>query len=166
MPVSDQGITHNRYMILPRVLIFISRGSSVLLIKGAPDKRIWAGKYNGLGGHVEMGEAVLTAARRELMEEAGLAVDLKLAGTVFLDSGNIPGVGIFVFVGDYKSGELHPSAEGKLEWVPFSEIDKIPAVEDLPILLGRIQKIKAGEAPFSARSFYDAQGNLHLVFIN
>jgi len=40
MPKSEQGISAGRYMIIPRTLIFITRGDSVLLIKGAPDKRL------------------------------------------------------------------------------------------------------------------------------
>jgi len=55
MPVSEQGLDLSRYMLIPRVLVFVKRGTSVLLIKGAATKRIWANKYNGVGGHVEPG---------------------------------------------------------------------------------------------------------------
>ena len=72
MPSSDQGISTDRYMLIPRVLIFLTRGDTVLLLKGAPTKRLWANQYNGIGGHVERGEDVLSAARRELMEEVAI----------------------------------------------------------------------------------------------
>jgi len=55
MPQSDQGVTRDRYMLIPRTIIFLRRGDFCLLIKGAPTKRLWAGKYNGVGGHVERG---------------------------------------------------------------------------------------------------------------
>ena len=53
MPSSDQGLTNDRYTLIPRVLVFLTRGDTVLLLKGAPTKRLWAGKYNGVGGHVD-----------------------------------------------------------------------------------------------------------------
>ncbi len=49
MPVSDQGIDLTRYVLIPRMAIFLRRGEEYLLLKRAPDKRRWAGKYNGLG---------------------------------------------------------------------------------------------------------------------
>ncbi len=158
MPVSEQGVTLDRYMLIPRVLVFITRGSRVLLLKGAPTKRIWANKYNGVGGHVEPGEDVLTAARRELEEETGLTTnsvpDLRLCGTVVVNTEQNPGIGMYVFTGECREGEPKASTEGTLEWVPMEAISRYPAVEDLPILVGRIRRMKPGDAPFSARSYY------------
>jgi len=74
MPHSDQGVTADRYTVIPRTAIFLRRGDSYLLLKGAPTKRLWANKYNGLGGHVERGEDVLSATRRELLEETDLTL--------------------------------------------------------------------------------------------
>jgi 8-oxo-dGTP diphosphatase len=51
-------------MIIPRVAVFLRRNDSYLLLKGAPTKRLWANKYNGLGGHIERGEDVLSAAKQ------------------------------------------------------------------------------------------------------
>jgi 8-oxo-dGTP diphosphatase len=164
MPQSDQGISLDRYMLIPRVLIFVRRGTLVLLQKGAPSKRIWANKYNGVGGHVEPGEDVLSAATRELAEETGLEADLWLCGTVVVETGENPGIGIYVFTGECLEGQYKSSPEGILEWVPFEEVSNLPTVEDLPVLLSRINKMKRGDAPFNARSFYMVDEKLTVVF--
>ena len=50
---SEQGTAFPRYVVIPRVNSFLRHGRDVLLLKGAPDKRIWAGRYNGIGGHTD-----------------------------------------------------------------------------------------------------------------
>lgn len=164
-------------MLIPRVLIFVTRGTRVLLLRGSPTKRLWANRYNGLGGHVEPGEDILSAAKRELLEEAGLTLEppalragsqengekgessgLWLCGTILVDTRENPGIGLFVFTGECTTGEPRDSAEGTLHWVEFDEVQNLPGVEDLPVLLGHLQGMKRGDPPFSGRSFYTDEG--------
>lgn len=165
MPVEEQGAGLNRYRIIPRVLIFIFNQNAVLLIKGAPHKRLWANRYNGIGGHVERGEDIRSAAHRELLEETGLVVqNLHLCGTIMVDAGPGGGIGLFVFKGETDLQEVVHSEEGTIEWIPVGDLNHLPLVEDLPVLLPSVVAWKPGEPTLSARSYYDQDQRLKMVF--
>ncbi len=138
MQPEDQR-TEPRYTIVPRTLIFLTRDDRLLLLKGAPHKRLWADQYNGLGGHVERGETPFAAARREVREEAGLEVEeLELRAIVHVTLPDPPGVMLFVFVGEAPQGEPRASEEGEPLWVEQNALKTLPLVEDLPLLLPHV----------------------------
>lgn len=168
MQPEDQRNPEQRYTVVPRTLIFLTRDSQILLLKGAPTKRLWAGKYNGIGGHVEPGETPYRSALRELKEETGLEREmledqtLELRGIVHVTLPTPPGVVLFVFVGavatDAASTEavatdLTPSEEGMPAWIEQDDLGDLPLVEDLPVLLPRV--LAPGPPVFAHYTFSD-----------
>lgn len=157
MQASEQGVGMGKsghYQVVPRTLIFVtsvnpaSRGEEMLLIVGAPNKRLWANQFNGIGGHVEAGEDFLAAARRELTEETGLAdVELTLRGLIHIavhPDGDAPsGVAVFVFTGQMTSRDVVASGEGGLHWIPVADLLSLPLVDDLYQLLPLLRNSQA-----------------------
>ncbi len=163
---TDQKILPDRYQVSPRTLCFVTHKDEVLLLRGAPKKRIWPNQYNGVGGHVRPDEDVRTAAVREIYEETGLAVrDLRLRGVI-----NIPaveaekGIMLFVFTAAAEDRETSPSPEGDPEWVRVDEIDHLDLVEDLPLLLPRVLAMGPDDPPFYALYTYDESDRLVVTY--
>jgi 8-oxo-dGTP diphosphatase len=139
MDPDEQGIKETHYPVIPRNLIFITKDDCILLLKGAATKRLWANKYNGIGGHIEPGENVLLSAHRELLEETGLEVEnLVLRAVIHITMPQPPGVMLFVFVGEALTRSVLSSSEGTPEWVSKTEYLDFELVEDLYTLLPRI----------------------------
>jgi 8-oxo-dGTP diphosphatase len=165
-PKSDQGMDQVRYQVVPRVLIFLfNHQNRVLLLKGSPQKRLWAGLYNGIGGHIEAGEDILEAAQRELSEETGISdLSMDLCGQIMVDVSPRVGVAIFVFKGEYHGTSLSPSDEGMLAWVDLEGLDSLQLVEDLPVLLPKIAVHVPSSPMIIAKYNYDDAGNLQISF--
>lgn len=169
MSLEQQGIdsSRQRYQVIPRVLAFITHQGDVLLLKGAPSKRIWPNLYNGVGGHVERHETPLDAVRREIREEVGLndVSDLRLRGIVSIStSAEATGIMMFVYSATAPTRDLHASSEGVPEWVDPDSIDPDTCVVDLPILMPRVLSMQAHEPPFFAHYWYDENGALQTRF--
>jgi len=166
MGVAEQGISQDRYMVIPRVLIFpFSAEGKVLLLQGAKHKRLWAGKWNGIGGHVESGESILQAAKRELQEESGLQASRWIfCGEVMVDTQTNPGIAFFIFKAEELNGSLQESSEGQLSWFTLEEIRGALFVQDIPTLLGKVYRFQQGARPFWGLYQYDAEDQLIMSF--
>ncbi len=169
MPKQDQGIDaslkRQRFTVIPRTLVFITRGDRVLLLRGSPQKRIWANKYNGIGGHIERDEDIYSAALREVREETGLDVaNLRLVGLINIDGDQPTGIMLFVFTAASPSGDPIPTEEGTPEWIARDRLAQIDLVEDLPTILPRALDVPLHAPPFFAHYHYDEQERLIIHF--
>lgn len=135
-----------RHVARLATLAFVTHGEDVLLLRRPAGKR-FAGRWNGLGGHVEPGEDVKFAAHRELREESGLDVpDLRLAGVIH-ESDGAQATLVFVFVGASEKRTVHPPRGSQLAWHPVGGLAGLDLVPDLPALLPRA--LSANQTLFS-----------------
>jgi 8-oxo-dGTP diphosphatase len=164
MGKDNQGLQSGkrRFQVIPRILVFLRNKDAVLLLKGSPDKRIWANLYNGVGGHVEVSEDIYSAAIREVQEETGLIVsDLKLKAIASIDAGDMDtGIVMFVFVGWTEQRRVISSIEGGLHWISTEALPVKELVEDLDWLLPRLLKMKSHQEPMYLHYHYDADDKL------
>ena len=104
-----------------------STNKTLMLYRNKKENDYHEGKWNGLGGKLELGETPEECAIRELKEESGLTVkNPKLKG--FITFPNFDGVDdwyVFVFVITNFEGNLIDSPEGKLEWIPNEKLTSL-----------------------------------------
>ncbi|MEK7507588.1 MAG: 8-oxo-dGTP diphosphatase [Patescibacteria group bacterium] len=113
-------------------LCIIHQSSRVLL--GMKKQGFGAGRWNGFGGKVELGEAIEDAARREVREEAGVEVlDIEKAGIIEFEfssgggsasggHGNSEILEVHIFRSGGFSGEPAESDEMRPQWFAVDEI--------------------------------------------
>ncbi len=109
-------------------LCFLLRGNppdEILL--GFKKAGFGAGKYGGLGGKVETGETIATAAARELQEEAGVKVlekDLQQMGrlTFLFPAKPVWSQVVHVFIARTWNGDPVESAEMRSAWFKVNDI--------------------------------------------
>ena len=132
-------------------------GKRVLLVhrNARPDDQ-HLGKYNGLGGKMELNEDIAECMRREIAEEAGIeCTSMQLRGTI-----NWPGFGKqgedwlgFIFLIDGFTGEAwSENEEGTLEWVPLESMYDLPMWEGdrhfLPLVFDQDPRPFHGVMPY------------------
>ena len=109
----------------------------MLLLRHPPQSDRFAGRWNGIGGHVEPGEGLRAAARRELREESGLDVpSLELRGVVHESGLHGHAYVVFFFVAELAApARLAPAPGVELAWHELAHVRELPLVDDLHELL-------------------------------
>ena len=126
-------------------------GKTLMLYRNKKENDYHEGKWNGLGGKFEPGESPEECAIREIKEEAGLNVkSMKMKG--FITFPMFDGKEdwyVFLFVIDDFDGELIDSPEGKLEWIPDNELEKLNLWEGDQIFIPWLFQEKFFSAKFN-----------------
>ena len=162
MSQNGQRLDPDRYAVIPRTISFVVRQNEILLIKLASDREGWAGRYNGIGGHVESGEDPLTAVRREVKEETGLSPSQQICGVVMIDIGGSPGIALYVFVAETSEADISAGPEGTPAWIPLDRLEEYDLVDDLSFLIPQSLSAYAKNTVFSAAYTYDPDGELQI----
>lgn len=109
---------------------YVKKGEKYLMLHRSLNKKVMPDVWMAPGGHLDEGEGVFKAARREIQEETGLMISniqLKAIGI-----GRIRDIKqtmcIYLLTADYQSGEVVHVTEhdGEFIWLEKSEILKLP----------------------------------------
>jgi 8-oxo-dGTP diphosphatase len=106
-------------------LCYIKHSDKTLILhRVKKENDMHEGKWNGLGGKLEMGETPEECVIREVAEESGLTIrNPQLKGVLtFPQFDGIDDWMAFLFTATQFEGELIDSPEGNLAWIDDSEI--------------------------------------------
>ena len=101
-------------------------------------------KWIGVGGKLEAGESPYDCARREILEETGVAVrDLEYRGIVTFVSDIYGTEYMHLFTAKEYDGEIcYDCDEGRLEWVKKEKVTSLPIWEGDKIFLSLLDTEK------------------------
>lgn len=123
--------------VIPAVLVYLRTGEghsgkTLMMHRVVKAQDVHQGKWNGLGGKCEADESPQECARREIEEEAGIALDLsrfRPLGVLqfpFFKAHKAEDWVVFVFAAEISGEEAAripaQCAEGKLNFVPDDEV--------------------------------------------
>jgi len=160
-----------RYMVLPRVLVFVFKDDKLLMMKYSgkgenmsQEKLDRKDIYNCIGGHIEKGEDVIEAAIKEAEEEAGInLINPKVAGIINISGFSGKDIMNFIIVGTTEDEPIAVSLEGKLEWIEKARLKRVDIFQDLIPILDKLLSLKEEEMFVGSAEF---NGKFDLVKIN
>jgi 8-oxo-dGTP diphosphatase len=105
-------------------LCYIKHGGRTLMVhRNKKPNDIHEGKWNGLGGKVEVGKTPEACIRREVQEEAGYLIqNPRLHGLLTFPNFKGNDWYVFVFTATEFEGGLIDSPEGRLEWIADDQL--------------------------------------------
>ena len=135
------------------VLAYIENdGSYLMLYRNRREKDVNKGKWIGVGGHVDKGESIKHALKREIKEETNLDIlKYKKCGIVYFHDDDYHEAMHLFLVTKYK-GELGECDEGDLKFIKKEEVFNLPIWEGDKIFL---KYLLTNEPYFELKLFYE-----------
>ncbi|MBE5911733.1 NUDIX hydrolase [Pseudobutyrivibrio sp.] len=145
-------------MTLTTLCYLIKDNKYLMLHRTKKEHDINAGKYIGVGGHVEEGESPVDCIKREVQEETGLSLNsLKCRGYITFVMGDET-EHAFLYTSDDFVGELADECnEGELVWVDIDKVEALNLWEGDRVFL---RLLNERQEFFSVKLVYDSDDNL------
>lgn len=127
------------------VEVLVKYKDEILLVKRSPTLKYFANYLSLPGGHIDIGESLINAARRELLEETGIGISndrlvLKYHRICYNHDTNILW-DIPVFVLDFsEKPDIKSSNEGEVGWYTLGQIKNTLVVPTTFNLLNEMHK--------------------------
>ena len=113
------------------------------------------------GGHIEPGESFVESVIREVWEETGLTIENAiLCGTKQFPTRNGERYVVFFYKTNRFSGKLRSSDEGEVFWIPRTELENQPLVEDFMDMIRVFESDNLSEF-----YYYKDEGNWNLKLL-
>ena len=145
-------------MYITTLCYIIKDDKYLMLHRTKKENDINAGKYIGVGGHVENGESPTECIKREVLEETGLTLNsVKTRGYITFVLGKET-EHTMLFTSDDFDGELKDDcSEGELTWVDIDKVLTLNLWEGDAVFL---KILNERNDFFSVKLVYDADDNL------
>ena len=140
-------------------LCYLIKDNKYLMLRRTKKKQdINAGKYIGVGGHIEEGESPIDCIKREVKEETGLTLnDVDSRGYITFVMGEET-EHAFLFTSEDFSGELlNDCSEGELSWVDIDKVEELNIWEGDRVFL---KLLRERSDFFILKLIYDKDDNL------
>ncbi|WP_033153939.1 NUDIX hydrolase [Pseudobutyrivibrio ruminis] len=150
-------------MTLTTLCYLIKDNKYLMLHRTKKEHDINAGKYIGVGGHVEEGESPTDCIKREVFEETGLILNsVKMRGYITFVMGDETEHAILFTSDDFNGTLAESCSEGELTWVDIDKVMDLNLWEGdrafLKLLKNQDQEGKCEF--FSLKLVYDGEDNL------
>lgn len=139
--------------------VLVRKNGNYLMLKRSETKKHLPNIIHTIGGKVERGEDPLTAAKRELKEEAGITANHIKTEAIITEilpkkhSVYKQNWMIFYFSGEYESGVVKQTEEGKLIWLSKQDLQKASLFPSLREVIDII--LNPDKGPVFARFTYN-----------